>query len=47
MAETSGPPRESPRISVIIPVFNGERFLGEAIESALSQTLPPYEILVI
>jgi len=47
MAETSGPPREFPRISVIIPVFNGERFLGEAIKSALSQTLPPYEILVI
>lgn len=37
----------SPRISVVIPVFNGERFLAEAIRSALSQTLPPYEILVI
>jgi len=35
------------RISVVIPVFNGERFLGEAIRSALSQTLPPHEVLVI
>lgn len=47
MAETSGPPRDSPRISVVIPVFNGERFLSDAIASALSQTLLPYEILVI
>lgn len=38
---------QSPRISVVIPVFNGERFLGEAIRSVLSQTLPPYEVLVI
>ncbi|MGQ9503351.1 MAG: glycosyltransferase family 2 protein [Thermogutta sp.] len=38
---------KSPRISVVIPVFNGERFLAEAIRSALAQTLPPYEILVV
>ena len=34
-------------ISVIIPVFNGEKYLGEAIESVLVQTLKPLEIIVI
>lgn len=33
--------------AVIIPVFNGERFLGAAIESALGQTRVPEEIIVI
>ena len=34
-------------ISVIIPVHNGERYLGAAIESALKQTARPAEILVV
>jgi len=38
---------ENPSISVIIVVKNGERFLREAIESVLQQTLPASEILVI
>jgi len=36
-----------PTISVIIPVYNGERFLAEAIRSVLDQTLPPDEIIVV
>ena len=36
-----------PTISVIIPVYNGERFLAEAIQSVLDQTLPPDEIIVV
>ena len=36
-----------PLISCIIPVFNGERFLGEAIESILAQSYPKLEILVV
>ena len=35
------------RISVVIPVFNGERFLAEAIESCLGQTLAPAEVIVV
>lgn len=35
------------QISVVIPVFNGERFLAEAIESVLNQKLPDVEILVV
>jgi glycosyltransferase involved in cell wall biosynthesis len=34
-------------ISVVIPVFNCQRYLGEAIESVLAQTLPPLEIIVV
>lgn len=36
-----------PLVSVIIPVFNGERFLSQAIESVLSQDYPFIEILVV
>lgn len=36
-----------PKISVIIPVFNGERFIAEAIQSVLDQDYDPLEILVI
>jgi glycosyltransferase involved in cell wall biosynthesis len=36
-----------PLISCIVPVFNGERFLAEALESILSQTYQPIEIIVV
>src|SRR5579862_4714739 len=39
------PPR--PLVSVIIPCFNYGRFVAEAIDSALSQTLANVEIIVI
>jgi glycosyltransferase involved in cell wall biosynthesis len=34
-------------ISVIIPAYNAADYVGRAIESALAQTYPPLEILVI
>lgn len=34
-------------VSVLIPAYNREAYLGEAIESALAQTLPPREIIVV
>lgn len=34
-------------MSVIIPVYNGERFIREAIESVQAQTLPVSEIIVV
>lgn len=36
-----------PLVSIIIPVFNGEKFLSEAIESCLKQTYTCIEIIVI
>ncbi len=34
-------------ISILIPAFNSERWIGEAIESALAQTWPNKEIIVV
>lgn len=36
-----------PRISVVIPVYNGSNYLASAIDSALAQTYDNVEILVI
>ncbi len=35
-----------PLISCIVPVFNGERYLGETLDSILAQTYRPLEIIV-
>src|SRR4051795_5122495 len=34
-------------IAVVIPVYNGERFLRDAIESVLAQSLPAAEVVVV
>jgi hypothetical protein len=34
-------------VSVILPVWNGERFLAEAVESVLSQTMEAIELLLV
>lgn len=36
-----------PLVSVIIPVLNAERFLGDALQSVQQQTYAPLEILVV
>lgn len=35
------------KVSVVIPVLNYGRYVGAAIESALQQTLPPHEVIVV
>lgn len=37
----------NPKVSIVIPVFNGGNFLSQAIDSALAQTYRNIEILVI
>ena len=36
-----------PLISIIMPVYNGERFLSEAIESIIAQTYENWELLAV
>jgi len=36
-----------PLVSVITPVYNGEAWLGEALDSALSQSFRSFEIIVV
>ena len=35
------------KISVVLPTYNGSRFLSEALESILSQTISDFELIII
>ncbi|MEG5014884.1 MULTISPECIES: glycosyltransferase [unclassified Microcoleus] len=35
-----------PKVSICIPTYNGEAFIGEAIKSALAQTYPNIELII-
>ena len=47
--QTQHRPRETSdaRVSVVIPTYNSRAYLLQAIESALDQTLPPAEVIVV
>ena len=36
-----------PQVSVVIPVWNGERYLKQAIESILAQDFPHFELIIV
>ena len=36
-----------PQVSVIMPVYNGEKYLAEAIESILAQSFTDFELIVV
>jgi glycosyltransferase involved in cell wall biosynthesis len=47
---TAGSPASGvspPRVTRIIPAYNAETFVREAIDSALGQSLPPCEVIVV
>lgn len=37
----------NPKISVIVPVYNAEKYLHRCIDSILNQTFPDFELLLI
>lgn len=39
--------RESPLISIVLPVYNGARFLPESLASVVAQTYPHWELLCV
>lgn len=43
MSTTARPPR----ITVLLPVYNGEKFIGEAVRSVLGQSFTDFELLLI
>lgn len=36
-----------PAISVVIPMFNAEKFIGDCLNSLLAQTFQDFEIIVV
>ena len=38
---------KGPKVSVIIPVYNGEKFISKCIESVINQTLREIEIIIV
>jgi glycosyltransferase involved in cell wall biosynthesis len=45
MAMTPGSAR--PRVSIVMPVYNVERYLDETIQSVVAQSLPDWELIVV
>jgi len=39
--------KKDPKISVVMSVYNGERYLGEAVESIFNQTFSDFEFIII
>lgn len=36
-----------PTVSIVLPVYNGERYLNEALDSVLNQTYPSWELIIV
>src|SRR5258708_13520448 len=40
-------PDAGPRVTVLMPVFNRERFVDEAIQSVMAQDFADFELLIV
>jgi glycosyltransferase involved in cell wall biosynthesis len=40
-------PAAAPAVSVVIPVYNGERYLGQCLDSIFKQTCSDFEVIVV
>ena len=38
---------EKEKVSIIVPMYNAEKFIGKTIESVLSQTYENWEMLIM
>ena len=38
---------QEPLISIVLPVYNGEKYLRESIDSILAQTMRDWELIVV
>lgn len=47
MEKITGRKNWTPLVSIVIPVYNGSNYLAQAIDSALAQTYPNVEVIVV
>ena len=38
---------ESPTVSIVIPAYNHEQYVAEAIQSVMEQSYPGWELIII
>jgi len=38
---------KAPRVSIVIPIYNAEKYVGEAIEGLLNQTYTDFELILV
>ena len=39
--------QEKPLVSIVLPVYNGEKYLRESLDSILAQTMQAWELIAV
>ena len=39
--------KQIPAVSIVIPMYNSEKYIGECLDSILAQTFTDYEVIVV